>query len=141
VTTRIVRIRDGRAEVHQGGFKESERAEREASSASSARAPAATRKDGPARPAVAPPVDGAQDKYEAQRQAARSLEKKKRRVQELELTIGQGERELDALRGRLREAPGEDWEKLATMAREEQVLAKKVDAMLVEWARLSEEVQ
>jgi ATP-binding cassette subfamily F protein 3 len=145
VTTRIVRIRDGRAEVHQGGFKESERAEREASSTSAAsalaRAPAATRKDGPARPAVAPPVDGAQDKYEAQRQAARSLEKKKRRVQELELSIGVGERELDALRGRLREAPGEDWEKLATMAREEQVLAKKVDAMLIEWARLSEEVQ
>jgi hypothetical protein len=44
------------------------------------------------------------------------------------------------LRARLKEAPGDDWEKLATMAQEEQALTKKVDAMLVEWARLSEEL-
>jgi ATP-binding cassette subfamily F protein 3 len=136
VTTRIVRIRDGRAEVHQGGFKESERA-REA-------APAAGRsagRDGPVKPVVEVAVDDAQQKYEAQRLAARSLEKKKRRVQELEVSIAQGERGLDVLRGRLREAPGEDWEKLAQIALEEQVLVKKVDAMLMEWAKLSEEVQ
>jgi hypothetical protein len=30
---------------------------------------------------------------------------------------------------------------LANMAQEEQTLARKVDAMLVEWARLSEELQ
>jgi ATP-binding cassette subfamily F protein 3 len=85
--------------------------------------------------------DVGKEKYEEQRQAARALEKKKRRIQELELSIAAGERELDALRGRLREAPGGDWEKLAKMAHEEQVLTKKVDSMLVEWARLSEEVR
>ena len=38
-------------------------------------------------------------------------------------------------------SPGGDWEKLAKMAREEQALTKKVDVMLLEWARLSGEVQ
>ncbi len=56
-------------------------------------------------------------------------------------SIAAGEKELDKLRGQLKEAPGDDWEKLANMAREEQTLTKKVDAMLVEWAKLSEEVQ
>jgi hypothetical protein len=37
-------------------------------------------------------------------------------------------------------SPGDDWEKLAKMAQEEQSLAKRVDSMLLEWARLSEEV-
>ena len=35
-------------------------------------------------------------------------------------------------------ALADDWEKLAKMAQEEQALARKVDSMLLEWARLSE---
>ena len=59
---------------------------------------------------------------------------------ELEASIAAGEKDLDALRGKLKAAPGDDWEKLAKMAQQEQALTKKVDAMLLEWARLSEEV-
>ena len=54
--------------------------------------------------------------------------------------IATGEKELDALRAKLKMSQGDDWEKLAKMAQEEQALAKRVDAMLIEWARLSEEV-
>ena len=62
-------------------------------------------------------------------------------MQELEASIAAGEKQLDALRGALKSAPGDDWEKLAKTAQEEQALTKKVDAMLIEWARLSEEVR
>jgi ATP-binding cassette subfamily F protein 3 len=129
VTTRIVSVRDGHADVYQGGFKDYEREH--------APGPRAEPKEAP----PPPPPDEAKQRYEAQRQAARSVEKRKRRVQELEASIAKSERELDVLRGTLRAAPGDDWEKLAKMAHEEQALAKKVDAMLLEWAKLSEEVQ
>ena len=93
---------------------------------------------------VSPPEDDAKSrslKYEEQRNAARVLEKKKRRLQELEASIATSEKDLERLRGKLKEGPGDDWEKLATMARDEQALAKKVDSMLIEWARLSEETK
>jgi ATP-binding cassette subfamily F protein 3 len=153
VTTRVVGIRDGKADVYPGGFRDYESGH---AAAKGRQVPNAARQRSTTGNAVvqesaisgadratvkAANVPSGPDQYEAQRQVTRALEKKKRRVQELESSIAAGERELDVLRGRLREAPGEDWEKLAKMAREEQVLTKKVDTMLVEWARLSEEMQ
>jgi ATP-binding cassette subfamily F protein 3 len=135
VTTRIVHVRGGRAEVYPGGFKDYENAARP-----SPKAPPPPRTEPKAKSVALVEAD-AKQKYEEQRNAARTLEKKKRRIQELEAAIATGEKDLERLRGKLREGPGEDWEKLATMAREEQALAKKVDTMLVEWARLSEEAK
>jgi ATP-binding cassette subfamily F protein 3 len=135
ITTRVVSIRDGRVDIYPGGFRDYQGA-----SGGTGVAPT------PAAPAQAvaratQSADEAKQKFEVQRLAARAIEKKKRRIVELESSISAGERQLDLLRGKLREAPGGDWEKLAKMAHEEQLLAKTVDAMLVEWARLSEEVQ
>jgi ATP-binding cassette subfamily F protein 3 len=132
VTTRIVSVRDGIADVYPGGFRDFER---------SAAAPVPPpRANAPVAPPVrSAPEDGAKIKFEAQRVSARSAEKKKRRIQELETAIASGERDLDSLRGKLREDPSGDWERLAKMAVDEQALTKKVDGMLIEWARLSEE--
>ena len=172
MTTRIVHVRDGRADVYPGGFRDfdkaapvfddasSERGGRRAAQSAgggrakdanangSAHANAKTAKDAKDAaekdrkgPDKAAGDEASKQKYEAQRQGARAAEKKKRRIQELETEIAAGERDLDTLRGKLKEAPGDDWEKLASMARDEQVLAKKVDSMLMEWARLSEEAQ
>ena len=149
VTTRIVSVRDGKADVYPGGFRDYEHAQKAALGAEkrdSAQhvvpaSPGRLREREGATAAAPADLDAAKQKYEVQRQAARVLEKKKRRIQELESSLAAGERELTTLRGRLREAPGEDWEKLASMARDEQALSKKVDAMLLEWAKLSEEVQ
>jgi ATP-binding cassette subfamily F protein 3 len=136
VTTRIVSLRDGVAEAYPGGFREYERTiER------NAQASPAAENEPKGRAAPRAPEDEAKRRYEAQRQAVRAVEKKKRRIQELEAAIAAGERDVDVLRAKLRTAPGDDWEKLTTMAQEEQALAKKVDAMLLEWARLSEEVK
>ena len=149
VTTRIVSVRDGKADVYPGGFRDYEQAQKAAAASAAKEAavrvaspsPVRGRENDGASPASPGDLEAGKQKYEVKRQAARSLEKKKRRIQELESSIVVGERELTTLRGKLREAPGEDWEKLAKMARDEQSLAKKVDAMLLEWAQLSEEVQ
>jgi ATP-binding cassette, subfamily F, member 3 len=140
VTTRIVGVRDGQAEVYPGGFRDYERKQKgPLAAAGNEAASAPQRRAGKEKAAVED--EEAKQKYEVQRQLARSLEKKKRRIQELESSIAAGEVELNGLRGRLRAASGEEWEMLAKMAHEEQALSKKVDAMVVEWTRLSEEVQ
>ena len=43
------------------------------------------------------------------------------------------------MRAELREDPAGDWAKLAEMAKKEQALGKRVEAMLNEWAKLSAE--
>ena len=138
VTTRIVQVGasgGGRADVYPGGFKDYEDTARKESKSSTVTAVSKS----PPPEAKAGAV--ARQKYDEKRQVAGALEKKKRRVRELEAAIAAGEKDLDALRAKIKEGPGQDWEKLAKMAHDEQALTKKVDSMLLEWARLSEEVQ
>ena len=78
--------------------------------------------------------------FEEQKNRARADERKKKRVVELEKTIADGERELEAMRAALREDPAGDWAKLAEMAKKEQALGKRVEAMMLEWTKLSTEV-
>jgi ATP-binding cassette subfamily F protein 3 len=137
VTTRVVQVRGGRADIYPGGFKDYEATARKESKSSTV----TPGKTSPPAEARAKGDAGARQKYDEKRQVAGALEKKKRRVRELEVAIAAGEKDLDALRGKIKEGPGQDWEKLAKMAHDEQALTKKVDSMLLEWARLSEEVQ
>jgi ATP-binding cassette subfamily F protein 3 len=144
VATRIVSVRDGEVTVYPGGFADFVRA-----GPTPSPTPAPRSEKGPTpRPAKAsaqrstpasgrPPGKG---DYEAQKLEARAREKKKRRVSELETAIAAAEGELDRLRAQLKQAPGDDWEKLADWAKVEQALQRKVDRMLVEWAQLSQEV-
>ena len=156
VTTRVLSLRAGRTEVYPGGFKDYESVleKSKASARQVAMEPAprraSSRSDGGRR--SEPPAsagrsgdpkerkDAAAGKFEEQRQAARAVERSRKRVVELEKSIAMGEKELDALRSKLKEGGGDDWEQLAKMAHEEQSLSRKIDAMLVEWARLSEEL-
>jgi ATP-binding cassette subfamily F protein 3 len=43
------------------------------------------------------------------------------------------------MREKLKEDPAGDWAKVAKMAAEEQALTKRVDAMMSEWTKLSEQ--
>jgi ATP-binding cassette subfamily F protein 3 len=140
VATRVVSVRSGRAEVYPGTFRDYEDSRR--------MLPArAKREDEPALqkerttgvPKAATDEEARKNQYEAKKQASRAGEKRKRRIEELEAAIASGESELDALRGKLKEAPTGGWEQLTKMAHDEQALARRVDAMLIEWARLSEE--
>jgi ATP-binding cassette subfamily F protein 3 len=147
VTTRIVSVRDGKVDIYPGGFRDY--AATLAAPEASDKVDVAPTKAAPtkAAPTKAAPTKAAPATEEDRRRAfeqkqkdARSAERKKKRVEELERAIAAGEKELDALRETLKSSPGDDWEKLAEMATREQNLQKKVDAMLMEWAQLSEEI-
>jgi ATP-binding cassette subfamily F protein 3 len=78
--------------------------------------------------------------FEAERAAARAFERKKKRVKELEAEIASSEAELERRRDELKQDPGGNWAKLADLARQEQALAKRLDAAMTEWMALSEEL-
>jgi ATP-binding cassette subfamily F protein 3 len=155
VTTRVLSLRAGKADVYPGGFRDYESVLEKANASTKrlAAEPATGRpsfrdegdaQNGqPATAARGSPKDrkdAAAEKFEEQRQAARAVERRRKRVMELERSIATGEKELDVLRSKLKEGGGDDWEHLAKMAHEEQTLSRKLDSMLVEWARLAEEL-
>jgi ATP-binding cassette subfamily F protein 3 len=78
--------------------------------------------------------------FEASKAAARAMERKRRRIVELEDEIAAGETELAKMREALKEDPGGDWAKLSRMANEEQALARRVDEFVTEWTMLGEEI-
>ncbi|MGO8997431.1 MAG: ATP-binding cassette domain-containing protein [Polyangiaceae bacterium] len=148
-TTRIVSVRDGVVDIYPGGFQDfvaahSAIAKRDESERDGAtkRATATTKKsEPPPRPAESSERGEREKKaaFEAQRLAVRAEEKRKRRIEELEKAIADGDAQLATLRAKLKEDPGGDWAKVAELASEEQSLAKRVDLMMTEWARLSVE--
>ena len=152
-TTRIVSVRDGTVDVYPGGFRdyvasqalkgdeteklERSRGRRERDDGGASRG--AQKKSEPP-PAPAKDAEGAKKAaFEAQRLAVRTNEKRKRRIEELEKAIADGDAQLALLRAKLKEDPGGDWAKIAELASQEQSLAKRVDLMMTEWARLSVE--
>ncbi len=158
VTTRIVSVRDGKVDIYPGGFRDysaslaaakadAERSDRDDKrGASKAKKPEPQSKGQPQPATAAAPAKTDAEKkavFEQQRNDARLLEKKKRRFTELEKNIATAEREVEALRAKLKSASAdatEDWEKLAETATQEQALQKRVDSMLMEWAKLAEEL-
>ncbi len=130
VTTRIISVRDGVADVYPGGFKDlrpRDAPARRGRDRAGARLPRGSAQE---RPPADKSDKDAKQKYEAQRQAARDVEKRSDAIQELETSIAAGEKDLDVLRAKLKQGPADDWEKLAKMAQEEQALTRKVDGML-----------
>jgi ATP-binding cassette, subfamily F, member 3 len=77
--------------------------------------------------------------YEAARKNAREAEKRIKRIAELDRWLADGQVKLTTLRAQLASAPGEEWERVAAMAEEEQALVTKMDQWTEEWMRLSEE--
>jgi ATP-binding cassette subfamily F protein 3 len=133
VATRIVSVRDGKVTVYQGGFRDFVAD----TQVKKAEPPAPTKRVSvaPAKPAE---VVDRKKVHEAERVAAREKERAKKRIGELENGITLAETELAMLREQLKADPGGNWAKLSEMATREQALAKKVDAMMAEWAKLSE---
>jgi ATP-binding cassette subfamily F protein 3 len=78
--------------------------------------------------------------FEAERAAARAAERKRKRVKDLEVEIAESEAELEKRREELKQDPGGNWAKLADLAKQEQALARRLDAAMTEWMTLSEEL-
>ncbi len=155
VATRVLSLREGQIEIYPGGFADyreataralaaAARAEREAKEAPPPAAKArAVKKSASTRPPEGPNTDdpvARRRAFEAERAAQRAFERKRRRVKELEGEIEKGEAELETRRETLKQDPGGDWAKLADLAKQEQLLAKRLEAAIAEWAALSDEL-
>ncbi len=150
VASRILSVRDGRADAYPGGFADYEahliRAAGDAQLVAAGREgdkkKAAKEKQNTA--AGSQVAEGAQERrrsFEADKAAARALEKKRRRFAELEAEIAKGEEELSRMREVLRQDPQGDWALLAERVKEEQAFAKKVEAWMSEWFSLGQELE
>jgi ATP-binding cassette subfamily F protein 3 len=134
VATRIVSVRDGVVDRYPGTYVDF--------LAHRAREAEVAAENGRGRGSD----EGAEKKagkaaYEADRLAARELERKKRRFKELEALVAEGEAALAKLRDELRAAdPDSSWEALAERAEQEQALATNVEALLEEWMSLGEAI-
>jgi ATP-binding cassette subfamily F protein 3 len=142
VTTRTISMRDGVCDVYPGGFRDFVEAGRRTRAPVEAAAEARQRVKGAAR--TAPIAEDGRDtrraSFEQEKAEARAQERKKRRVAELEDLIAGAETKVAALREALKEDPAGNWEKIANLAREEQALSKRIEAMMSEWSALSQEV-
>jgi ATP-binding cassette subfamily F protein 3 len=134
-TTRIISVRDGKVDIYPGGFRDYVAAHQPKEEWP----PREQQRKKQSAPPPPPPKDEGRAAFEAQKNATREKERKKRRIVELEQTIASGEKELARLREELREDPKGNWERLAQLAKAEQSLVKRVDAMMSEWAQLSED--
>ena len=81
-----------------------------------------------------------QNAYAEQKRASREVERKRRRVGELEVELAAAEADLERMRAVLREPPGENWVELAKLAEREQNLQKLIDGKMAEWVELNEEL-
>ncbi|HEX9296808.1 MAG TPA: ABC-F family ATP-binding cassette domain-containing protein [Polyangiaceae bacterium] len=139
VTTRTISIRDGACDVYPGGFRDfidAGQRKRESS------APLAGEKT----KGKAPPAKGEDERatrraaFQQDKADARAAERRKKRVAELEDLIAGAETKVAALREKLKEDPGGNWEKIANLAREEQALSRRIESMMSEWSALCEQV-
>ncbi|MBI4705570.1 MAG: ABC-F family ATP-binding cassette domain-containing protein [Deltaproteobacteria bacterium] len=133
VTGRIVVLEGGACEIYEGGYRDwAEHVERRRTrpGAGDGHAPCGS-PGGPAPPGAF---------YAERKRATRELERKRRRVAELEQQIAAAETAVAAVRAELGERAGEQWHELALLAERERSLQQELDAKLREWAALGEEL-
>jgi ATP-binding cassette subfamily F protein 3 len=133
VTTRTISVRDGACDVYPGGFRDFvEAAQRVKARPEGDENRKAQGRSKP-KEAEKPEVKG-RAAFELEKAEARVLERKKKRVAELEdLIAGAEAKELQG-------DPAGNWEKIANLAREEQALSRRIESMMAEWTTLSEQL-
>ena len=142
VTTRTVSFHADKLDLYEGSFLDyvqmlERRRAAEAGGQPNGRR--AGQKDAENADPAATLVSGA-ERHRARREAARRLERQRRRVTELERAIAKREQELAKLRQKLQASPTEDWERLHEWATQERELSEAVERLMTEWARVSDEL-
>ncbi|HKY38767.1 MAG TPA: ATP-binding cassette domain-containing protein [Polyangiaceae bacterium] len=147
VTTRTLNLTPGAVDLYEGGFKDygdalerkrradSAAREREAAKTSAGKAAAAR---APTKPAPEPKA-GPQE-HQARRAASRELQRKRRRVQELEKQIAELEATLQSFKEELKASDGSNWERLHDLALKDREYSELLDRAMKEWVSLSEEL-
>ncbi len=140
VTTRMVAFTAAGVETFEAGFSDYEATLRRGASKRTAPPTAAAPRTNlaPAKPTAS--GERGADRHKARQTALRDLERKRRLTEKLESDIQTGEARLRELREQLKTSPGSAWEKLHELSREEQALAKRIDGLVKDWERISEEL-
>jgi ATP-binding cassette subfamily F protein 3 len=155
VVNKIVHLHDGRAEEHVGNYSEWK-----ARSHKKPEPPVVVGKGKPQaepKPKPKPQVEQKSDpkagavepdaksdrmaERERQKAGQREVEKKKKRLQEIEDKVAAAEAEVAALNDKLAADHGGDWTKLHTLVADKEQLEQRVKSWLNEWERLGEELE
>ena len=139
VTTRLVVFEGSNVQVLPGGYRE-HAARRESQAPPRARPSAPAPKPREQAPDPMAELRKKQD-FEDRRVAARELERRRRRLAELERAIAAAEGEITAMRGALAEDPRGDWAALAARVEQERTASRTLEGMVEEWTRLSEQLE
>ncbi|HWA74689.1 MAG TPA: ABC-F family ATP-binding cassette domain-containing protein [Polyangiaceae bacterium] len=135
VTTRTVAFLPEGIDLYEGGFKDyTDALER------IRRAKEQPPRRAEVRAAAPPATPNSGDGHRARRNAARELERKQKRVQELEAAIAEAESKVQAQRDQAK-TETDNWEKLHELARQEQQLSQRLSQLTAEWVKLSEELE
>jgi ATP-binding cassette subfamily F protein 3 len=152
VTTRTLAFTPDGIDLYEGGFKDygdalerkrKSDAEGKARSSRASVPPKANKPEKAARPearpaAAAAPKPGAD--RDSRKQATRDLEKKKKRVVELEKQISDLESTLESFREELKTADSGNWERLHDLARKDREYSELLERAMKEWVTLSDEL-
>jgi len=159
VTTRTLSFTPEGVDIYEGGFKDygdalerkrkadaeiQARGAREVAPKPQSRAPSPVAKAQPAATgsagARAPAATETPNDHQARRAAARELERKKRRVLELEKQISELEATLESFRQELKAAGGGNWERLHELALKDREYSELLERAMKEWVTLSDEL-
>ncbi len=133
VAQKILHLDGRHGDLHPGNY--SDFRARQAEEARPA-PPATPPRRSPAAPAPAPK----ENDFAQQRARARELDKKKRRVAELEAKIAEAEQAIGGLTAELQGEHGGDWQRLHGLVAEKETLEERLRSWLAEWERLSSEL-
>jgi ATP-binding cassette subfamily F protein 3 len=150
VTTRTVAFTPHGIDIYEGGFKDYQEAlERQQKAQAGGRERPSARPAAPkpaAKPAPKPepkpaPKSAGEDR-DARKAATRDIEKKKKRVAELEKQIADLEATLESFRAELKGSDGGhgNWERLHELALKDREYSELLERAMKEWVTLSEEL-
>jgi ATP-binding cassette subfamily F protein 3 len=134
VTTRTLAFASGSVDIYDGGFADWTTSLERRRAALAAEQHVTDQGAGEERRS-----EGA-ERYKARRAAARELERKRRRLIELEVKIAETERMIEEHHARLHDGSTTEWSELQALSAAEARLRAAVDEMTTEWVTLSEEL-
>jgi ATP-binding cassette subfamily F protein 3 len=152
IVTRILHLHDGGWDVHAGNYSDWKQrsgagAPRPAATEAKAEQKPQKKPDKQAEASAPPKADADADKAERirererQKSEQRELDKKQRRLKELEDKIEKSEAEIAAMNEKLAADHGGDWQKLHALVADKEKLEERLKSWLAEWEHLGAELE
>jgi ATP-binding cassette, subfamily F, member 3 len=138
VTTRTLSFTPEGVDIYEGGFKDYQDALERKRRAQVA--PAARPKSAPPRAEARKEPERKPDDRNQRKAASRDLEKKKKRVAELEKQIAGFESTLESFREELKSVGGGSWERIHELALKDREYSELLERAMKEWVTLSDEL-